>query len=703
MYYIGIDVGGTFTDLALMDDSGEMRPFKTPTTPQDFTIGLLKGLKLAAEDRKLSLADFLGRVKYFGHGTTMATNALIQRKGARTGLITTSGFGDTIFIQRTMGSAAGLSDEEARHYSSRRPTVPIIPRPLVKEVSERVDFSGAEVVPLNRDEARQAVRELVQDGVEAVAICFLWSFKNPVHEQEMKAIAQAEAPQLLVSTSHELLPAIGEYERTAATAINAYLGPIIANYIERLSEQLQRDGLKSPICIMNSMGGVASAAETAKTAVALINSGPSGGVLGSIFLGKMMGYDNIIVTDMGGTSFDVSVIAGGKPSISTISEVSKYHISLPMIDIASVGAGGGSIASVQHGELKVGPQSAGALPGPACYDAGGVYPTITDADLVLGVIDPDYFLGGRIKLNRAGAEKAIAEYVAGPLGIDVTAAAAGIKRIVDNQMADLLRAHTVKRGHDPAEFVLFAYGGAGPTHCSAYGTELNVRQIVVPRTATVHSAYGALASDMHLAFEMTDSIRTPAMGADPAACLDPARIEHNFEALEKLGAAALRRNGIADEEMVFQRTLGMLYRRQAREIQVSAPWTKLGPPEMQKLVAEFEKVYEDLYGKGTAYKEAGVEIRRFRVDAIGRLPKPSLKKYPLGPANPSAAALGRRQVYFHEANGFCETDIFDGGKLMAGNALKGPAVLQYPGTTVLVGCDQQARIDEYLSCIIVGS
>ncbi len=700
MYYIGIDVGGTFTDLALMDDSGRMRPFKTPTTPQDFTLGLMNGLQLAADELKVSLAELLGQVKYFGHGTTIGTNALIQRKGAKTGLITTGGFGDTIFIQRTMSLSAGLSDEEARHYSARRPTVPIIPRKLVKEVTERVDFSGAEVVPLDKEEAKTAVRELVGQGVEAIAICFLWSFMNPRHEQEMKEIVTAEAPKALVFASNELLPAIGEYERTSATAINAYLGPIIATYINVLSGKLRNAGLKSPICIMNSMGGVASAAEAAKTAVALISSGPSGGVLGSIFLGNMLGCDNIIVTDMGGTSFDVSVIAKGKPTISTISEVSKYHISLPMIDIASIGAGGGSIASVENGELKVGPNSAGARPGPACYNAGGVYPTVTDADMVLGVIDPAYFLGGRLKLSRERAEAAITEYVAKPLGIDLVSAAAGIKRIVDNHMADLLRAHTVKRGHDPAEFVLFAYGGAGPTHCSAYGTELNVKQIVVPVTATVHSAYGALASDMHLTLEMTDLMRTPAMAADPAKYLDAARIARNFESLEQRGAAALKNNGIASKDMSFERTLGMLYRRQAREIQVTAPWTKLGPEEMEKLIAEFEKVYETLYGKGTAYKDAGIEIRRFRVDAIGHLPKPSLKKYALGGADASAGRLGKRKVYFYEAGGFRPTDIYDGSRLKAGNAIKGPAVIQYPGTTVLVDENQGARIDEFLNCII---
>ncbi len=699
-YFIGVDVGGTFTDLALMDEHGQVKPYKVSTTPGDFKTGVVNALKLAAEDHGLSLETLLGRVRYFGHGTTIATNALIQRKGAKTGLITTLGFGDTIIVQRMLALAAGLTDEEARHYSRRQGPVPIIPRKLIREVTERVVYNGREVVPVNQDEARKAVRELVGEGVEALAICFLWSFMNPSHEQEVARMVAEEAPHVFVTISSELLPAIGEYERTSATAINAYLAPIIYAYIQDLTATLRQAGLKSPVCIMNSMGGVTAATEAARTSVALINSGPSGGVLGSIYLGKMLGMDNIIATDMGGTSFDVSIIAGGKPSITTLVEVSKYHVSMPMIDIASIGSGGGSIASVVNGELKVGPESASSRPGPACYDAGGDYATVTDADLVLGIIDADYFLGGRIKLNRARAEKAITDNVAKPLGLSLVEAAAGIKRIVDSQMADLLRAYTIQRGFDPRDFVLFAYGGAGPTHCASYAAELNVKRIVVPSMATVHSAYGALASDMRLTLEMTDLIRTPALAADPAKYLDPERINRNFEGLEKKGAEALAKNGIAGDNMVFERTLGMLYRRQSREIQVPVPPGRLGPEDMGKLVEHFEKVYEDWYGKGTAYKEAGIELRRFRVDAIGRLPKPSLKKYEANGGAASAAVIRTRPVYFYENSRFFDTPVYDGDRLTAGGRLSGPAIIQYPGTTVVLNPGQKAEIDSYLNCLI---
>ncbi len=699
-FYIGIDVGGTFTDLALADGQGDFKAYKTPTTPGDFKAGVVNVLKLAAEDHALTLEKFLRQTKYFGHGTTIATNALIQRKGAKTGLITTKGFGDTIFVQRMMGLSAGLSDEEARHYSRRSPPVPIIPKGLIEEVTERINYAGAEVVPLNQGEARSAIRQLASEGVEALAVCFLWSFMNPGHEQEVKRIAAEEAPALFVSISSDLLPAIGEYERTAATAINAYLAPTTGGYIQDLTRTLREAGLEVPLCIMNSMGGVVTAAEAAATSVSLLNSGPSGGVLGSIYLGKLLGTPEIIATDMGGTSFDVSIIAGGKPTISTLIEVSKYHISMPMIDIASIGSGGGSIAWVDNGDLRVGPQSAGARPGPACYGAGGAQPTVTDADLILGIIDADYFLGGRIKLHKDLAQKAIDEYVAGPLGMDLVTAAAGIRRIVDSQMANLLRAHTLKKGYDPRDFVIFAYGGAGPTHCCSYGAELNIKQIIVPLTATVHSAYGAMASDMHLTFELTDSQRTPPFSSNPADYLDADRISRSFETLEKKGAEGLRKNGVAANDMIFRRTLGMLYRRQSRELQVPVPPGRLDKSALETLVQDFEKIYEDLYGKGTAYKEAGIEIRRCRVNAIGRLPKPAVKKSAAAGNGAAAVRASHRPVYFYELGRSHDTDIFDGLKLFPGNSIPGPAIVQYPGTTVVIGPDWKAHIDPYSNCVI---
>ncbi len=720
MYYIGVDIGGTFTDLVLMDDSGDTRFYKTPTTPGDLKVGVFDALRLVAEDLGLTtrpegqnslprggaedagraVRPLLSQVAHFGHGTTQITNALLQRKGVKTGLITTKGFADTIFIQRMMGLAAGLTDDEARHYSHRSLPVPIVPRNLVREVAERVDFAGAEVVPLSESGAVEAVRDLVGQGVEAIAVCFLWSFMNPKHEKQVQAIITREAPGVFVSISSELLPVMGEYERTSATVMNAYLAPITATYIKDLTGSLGQAGLKGKLCIMNSMGGVTTATEAAETAVHLLSSGPVGGVLGSISLGKALGIDNIVATDMGGTSFDVAVIADGKPTVAGLSEFSKYHISIPMVEVSSIGAGGGSIARVENGEVKVGPQSASARPGPVCYDRGGVFPTVTDADLILGIIDANYFLGGRIKLARDKAEQAIAEHIARPLGLNTVEAAAGIRRIVDSHMADLLRAYTLERGHDPRDFVVFAYGGAGPTHCASYAAELGAKQLIVPVTATVHSAYGALGADLKYTFEMTDLLRTPPYFQRASEHLDVDRVNRNFSALEERGIAALRRNGITDEKMVFKRTLCMLYRRQAHEIPVSIPWQRLGPPEIDELVGMFERAYEDLYGKGTAYKEAGIEIRRFRLDAIGLLPKPALRKHTAGKADPSAALLGERQVYFNEISGSARTKVYDGSRLAAGNVAGGPAVLQYPGTTVVIPPGQRALIDQYLNCII---
>jgi N-methylhydantoinase A len=497
VYCIGIDIGGTFTDIVVVDDQGQLRIYKTESTPGDLSRGVVEGLRLASEDLGLSLTGLMSATSYFAHGTTAATNAFIERKGAPTGLITTKGFGDTVLIQRMMGFTAGLTEDQIPHYTCRAYPAPVVPPHLIKEVPERVDYKGAVVVKLNEEEARRTVRELVSSGAQAIAVCFLWSFRNPAHEQAMKRIIQEEAPGLFVSLSSELVPVIKAYERTATTCINAYLARVVASYISSLERELRDLGLPGPFFIMNSIGGVLSAQEAPNRAVTLLASGPTGGVIGSLYLAEILGHRNVITTDMGGTSFDVGLIVDGRPVVATTSVVEKYHILTPMINIHAIGAGGGSIARVEGGHLKVGPESAGASPGPVCYGRGGSEPTVTDADVVLGIIDPDYFLGGRIRLDKAKAEAVIQEKIAGPLGMTLVEAAAAIRTVADSKMADLLRNLTLEKGYDPRDFVLYAYGGAGPTHCARYGSELNVKAIIVPATATVHSAYGAVASDIH--------------------------------------------------------------------------------------------------------------------------------------------------------------------------------------------------------------
>lgn len=700
MYFIGIDIGGTFTDVALLDEAGGLRIYKVESTPGELARGVLNGLELAAQDLGIGLRELLRQTAYLGHGTTAATNAFIQRRGARTGLITTKGFGDTVRIMRMTGLTAGLPREQLSHYSARALPPSIVPFDRVREVAERVDYQGAAVVPLNEAEARQAVRELVAQGVEAIAVCFLWSFRNPAHERRLVEIIGEEAPQLFVTASSDLMPVIREYERTSTTLINAYLGPPISAYLRDLEGRLREQGLACPLLLLNSSGGMVSAEEAPRKVVLLLLSGPSGGVLSSRYLGEALGYREIITTDMGGTSFDVGLIVGGEPAISATCVVDRYPLLAPMIDIRAVGSGGGSIAVVEEGHLRVGPQSAGARPGPACYGKGGEEPTVTDADLLLGILDPDCFLGGRMRLYREWAEAAIGRKVADPLGMGLVEAAAGIRQVVDNQMADLIRQVTIERGYDPRDFVLFAYGGAGPTHCCHYGMELGVRCIVAPSTATVHSAYGAVASDLHHSFELSDLMRTPPFFERASDHLEPDRIAERFRELEERGREILHHSRIPGERICFRRRVDLRYRRQTHEVTVPAPRGQIGPEEVERLVEDFERRYEELYGKGSAYREAGIEITTFRVEAIGRMARPALQRFPLGPPDPSGALKSKRQVYFPELKDFVLTPVYAGTGLRAGHRIEGPALIEYPGTTALIGPAQRARLDELLNLVI---
>ena len=700
MFYIGVDIGGTFTDTVVVDDQGQLRVFKTESTPSDLAEGVMEGLRLASEELDLEPSELLSSTAYLAHGTTRATNAFIERKGSLTGLITTKGFGDTMLIQRMMGQTAGLTEEQLLHYSCRAHPVPITPHHLIKEVPERMDYKGAVVVKLDEEDARRAIRELLDAGVKAIAVCLLWSFRNPSHEQAIKRIILEEAPEMFVSISSELVPVIREYERTATTCINAYLAESVGSYVSNLETQLRDSKLKGPFLLMNSIGGVLSAQEASNRAVTLLSSGPTGGVIGSLYLAEVLGHRNVITTDMGGTSFDVGLIVDGRPVISTTSVVDQYHILTPMINIHAIGAGGGSIAHVEAGHLKVGPDSAGANPGPVCYDKGGTEPTVTDADVVLGIIDPDFFLGGRLQLNKAKAEAVIREKIAEPLNMTVAEAAAAIRTVVDSRMADLLRNLTLEKGYDPRDFVLYAYGGAGPTHCASYGSELDIKAIIVPATATVHSAYGAVASDIHYSQTLSDLMRTPPFFEKASEFLDADRMTNNFDNLEQICAQGLARNGVAEADMVFFRYIDIQYRRQTHQITVPVTTDRITLEVIDDLVEGFEKKYEELNGEGAAYREAGIEITTFRVDALGRVPKPELRQYESGKTDPSSAQMGERDVYFGEEEKFVRTRVYRGLDINAGGRVDGPAILEYPGTTVVIGPRQQGTLDSRLNLVI---
>ncbi|MDQ2895312.1 MAG: hydantoinase/oxoprolinase family protein [Actinomycetota bacterium] len=686
---VGIDIGGTFTDTVMVALDGTLESFKTPTTPGALLEGLLTNLREAAGSEDLD--DFLRNVSRIAHGTTAATNAYIERRGAKTALLTTRGFEDTIFMQRQMGMTAGLSSNELTDYSLRQVPEPLAPRSLVFGVRERIDYRGAVIGELREEDVRAAARAIRENGAEAVAVCLLWSFKNPDHERRTAEILRSELPEVYVSVSSELVPRLGEYERTATTLVNAYLGPMIASYCEALAERLGETNLH----LLDSSGSVMTAAQARRAPVRLLLSGPSGGVRASQYLGQALGHRNVITFDMGGTSTDVGLIVEGEPLQRIDTEMGKYHLLLPMIDVTAIGAGGGSIARVEAGGyLRVGPASAGADPGPACYGHGGTHPTVTDADLLLGILDPGNFLGGRLPLDVDAAHRAVARHVAEPLGVPVQEAAAGIKRIVDGRMADLLRMVTLERGHDPREFVLYAFGGAGPAHAPAFALEV-VDKVLVPASQSVHSALGAASSDVSLIIELAAPMRVgrERLGHD----LDAEEIESIFDGLEDRALRALEAQRVPPERRELERSVEVRFVRQTKAL--SVPY-RGSPPA---LVTDFLGIYARRYGDTAVPEAAGFELVTFVVTAHGRLRRPTLAR--LGPEAGSLERARRasRPVYDPVAGALLPTAVFAGEELRPRDALEGPAVIEYATTTLVVCSGQRAQVDDLLGIAITGT
>lgn len=680
MSSIGVDTGGTFTDLVILRDDGSMEPVKRPSTPRDFSVGIVDVIDSADGGDVLADAD------YFYHGTTVTTNAMITGGGAKIGFITTAGFRDTLPMMRIIGRSAGRSETELKQYSYTEKPDPIVPKPLIKEVHERIDHRGDVVAPLNEDSARQAVRELVGAGVEAIGVCFLWSFMNRAHEQRMREIIAEEAPELHVSISSDIVPAMKEYERSATTAINAYLAPLLTTYLEQLEGSLSQRGLRGSLFVMQSLGGAMRVADADRRAVNTLVSGPAGGVVAARFLGQLLGQKNIICADVGGTSFDVSLIVDGDPLITSTSTINQYTLLVPTIDIVSIGAGGGSIAWVDLGRLRVGPQSAGADPGPACYGRGGEAPTVTDADVVLGYIDPDYFLGGKIRLDRDRAERAIREKVAEPLGMTVRDAAAGIIEIANHHMSDLMRKMTIERGHDPRDFVVYAFGGAGPLHGGAFGRELGVGELLFPlgNVASAFSALGLAVSDLTSITQVSDLALAP---------FDPDAVTSNFERLEREAANNLRGAGVDAASISLQRVLELRYKGQVHQVDTPVRDGNLDAAALDEVTNEFEHRYERLFGRGSGFREAGIELVTYRVIGMARVGRPTFSSHGLGSPDPTPALLGREQLYWRELGEEVETAVY--GELRPGMEFAGPAVIRLATTTALVHPGQHARVDEY--------
>ncbi len=694
-YAVGIDIGGTFTDCVVVDDKGVLWIGKALSTPGDFSKGVMNALRdVSGKLGHVTTDELLSQAKYFFHACTVGENSLITRSGAKTGLITTKGFADNLLIMRSK-LIEGLTESEAVHLSALSKPDPFVPRYLVEEVSERIDYRGDVLVQLDIDEVLQKVERLVNNGVESIAVCLLWSIANDAHEKAIAEAVRKAHPSVHVSLSSEVAPFLGEYERTATTVFNAYIVPSISAYLKRLQEALRAQGLSGEPFIMQAHGGVLGVNDTCKNAVGTIESGPAAGVVGSKFVGDLIGESDILATDMGGTTFKVGIISGGLIEKEYSPVMLRHVIRSPKIWLQSIGTGGGSIARVdsESGLLKVGPQGAGARPGPVCYGLGGREPTVSDADLVLGYLNENYFLGGRIKLSKEAASDAIEERIAKPLRVSVTEAASGICRIVNSHMSDLVRRATVERGYDPRDFVLFSYGGAAPVHAGKYAGELGIKKIVIPATASVHGATGLIGSDV--AYQFGKSCRLVL----PAAVKD---VNHYFSLLCAQARESLSAAGFREDDTVITRSADMCYRFQVHELNVPFPPgdSEITEKDMAELCCRFDELYEKSYGKGASYAAAGREVVTLRVNATGKVRKRSVSRDLSGIGALAQAKKESRNVYFDEYKDFAITDIYDYEMMRPGNEIPGPAIIETPVTTIVVNPKSQASMDEFRNIVI---
>jgi N-methylhydantoinase A len=661
---LAADVGGTFTDVAAFDETtGELRLGKTLTTPARLVTGVEKGVTKAG-------ARFSG-ARLFLHGTTVAINTILERTGAPCALLTTQGFRDIYEIGR-------VNRPESYNLFFRRHQ-PLIERDLRYEIRERMDAHGKVLIELDEDQVRAAVADAVRQGVEAIAILFLHSYRNPAHEQRVKTIIEASHPHLFVTASHELSQEYREFERTSTAAANAYIGPRVRRYLGEIGGHLAAAGFGGDFLIVQSSGGLFGVEEAQSACIRMLESGPAAGVIGTKALCDRIGLENAIAFDMGGTTAKAGVIHGGDVLMTGSALIGGYAtglpVQIPMIDIQEVGTGGGSIARADMGALHVGPESAGAAPGPVCYGLGGVEPTITDANLILGRLGADRFLGGEIKLDVEGARRALEARVAAPLGLDPTAAADGILRIATTKMSHMVRWVTTERGLDAADFTLVAYGGAGPLHAAMVARELRIAKVVVPRAPGHFSAYGMLVAELRRDFVKTWF--TPLAEASFTA------MENIYAKMERRGREAVHRSDVAVAGIAVERAADMRYVGQEHAVTVELPLELFQTEDREGIKTRFDAVHATRYGYSAPGEKA--EIVSLRSAITGRLRKPTFEPIAAGqPAPPAGAFRGTRPVYFAEAGRPVETPSYDRASLLAENRIAGPALIEeYASTTVI--------------------
>lgn len=679
MYRIGIDVGGTFTDVTLLNsETGRYYTYKLSSTLQDQSLAIANGTKETLELYGVPVSE----IEYFGHGTTVATNMIIERKGAKTALITTKGFRDLLEIGRqTRPSLYNIMEDKPET---------LVKRSLRKEISERVTAKGDILRDVDRDEVRAVLKELKEQGVESIAVCFLFSFLNSRNEKIVEECIKEVWPEAYYSVSSTILPEFREFERLSTTVINSYLGPRMKMYIHNLRQRIKEVGVTVEPYITQSNGGVMSISSTIQTPVQTALSGPSAGVMGAVYIAEAAGFKDIITYDMGGTSTDVSLVKDGIAEYTTKRKVCGLPSGVPMIDVHAVGAGGGSIAQIDNaGALKVGPESAGANPGPAAYGLGNENPVVTDANLVLGRINPHYVLGGRLKIDAELSKKAVKKKIADPMGIGTEEAALGIVKVVNSNMARAIRVITVEKGHNPSDFTLVAYGGAGPLHAVHLAQEMGIRTVLIPPAPGALCALGLLTADIKKSY-----VRTAIASYDE---MTPEQINAVMSSLRDEGSAWLDSEKVPNERRKFHGIAEMRYVGQNYELQVEIPTENITASDIEKMKQDFFVAHEKNYGYYNP--NAPVQFVNFRCEATGIVKKPNLAELETTLDDPSKAEIGRRVVHFEES-GAVDCPVYDRAKFGRAERVNGPCIIEQMDSTTVVPPNTWFSIDKFGNLII---
>jgi len=686
-FRISFDIGGTFTDLVMLDGaSGTLSVAKVLTTPADPSEAVARGVRRLLEKQGIA-PDALGYA--VAGATTLVTNTLIEGKGARTGLITTLGFADVLEIGRELRYDV--------YQNAPQMPPPLVPRPLRLEVTERLDKDGKVLVPLVMAEAEARIAQLAAAGVESIAVCLLHSYANPAHELAIGELIAQRLPGVAVTLSSELLPQIREYERTVNTVLNAYLQPAVSHHLSGLEKTIAGLGVRSPLYMMHGAGGVVSVETAARFPLKLLESGPAAGALAAVFYGRLTNTPNLLSLDIGGTTAKACLIEGDRPSVTNDFEAARvdrfkkgsgYPVKLPAINLIEIGAGGGSISRIDAmGLLKVGPDSAGADPGPACYGRGGHEPTVTDADLVMGYLNPEFFLGGELALDRGAAERAIGERLAKPLGLSLIETATGVHRVVNENMAAAARVHIAEHGKDPRNYTLIAFGGAGPVHARDVARRLGIRRVVVPHSAGVLSAIGLLVAPPALDFVKSY--------VTPLTRIDWTFLDSLFAAMTAQGVEALKRVGADPARITRELAADMRYVGQGRELTVSLPGDLLAARSPERLQQAFYADYQRLYSR--CLTDVPVEALNWRVVVRAPAPDVSLAHHAAAGTTLADARKTSRRAYFYDVQDFVDTPVYDHDRLVPGASVQGPVIIEQRASTAVVGPGDRVAVDAYLN------